>query len=171
MLEISLDQSLKYLLRRRPINPQPDSPETYRCIREWIRLCISQHDDGRESMEGSDLLPSRLMYIKKHGQGYKFRLISPSSRCSTKLDFVSLSYCWGGDQPHKTTRSTLADRIQLVSSRELPKTIQDAVRVTYELGYEYLGSIPFALFRTMRKRKEEKLLTCQLFTETLLSLL
>ncbi|KAF2654018.1 HET-domain-containing protein, partial [Lophiostoma macrostomum CBS 122681] len=50
--------------------------------------------------------------------------------------YVALSYCWGGDQKHKTTRQHMPTRT--IASSELPKTIQDAVHVAWELGQKYL---------------------------------
>lgn len=56
--------------------------------------------------------------------------------------FVALSYCWGGDQVHKTTARNLKDGNleggRVLVYEELPRTIQDALKVSIELGYAYL---------------------------------
>lgn len=52
--------------------------------------------------------------------------------------WCALSYVWGGDQPIKTTRKTLAAHYDGIPFDALPKTIQDAVRVCRGLAIRYL---------------------------------
>lgn len=52
--------------------------------------------------------------------------------------YVALSYCWGGDQPYKTTRARIRSEDVGLDWHSLPTTIQDAVKVTVGLGFQYL---------------------------------
>ncbi|EGZ78362.1 HET-domain-containing protein, partial [Neurospora tetrasperma FGSC 2509] len=52
--------------------------------------------------------------------------------------WCALSYVWGGDQPVKTTKETLAAHYDGIPFDALPKTIQDAVRVCRGLAIPYL---------------------------------
>ncbi|RYP76546.1 hypothetical protein DL770_007217 [Monosporascus sp. CRB-9-2] len=52
--------------------------------------------------------------------------------------YAALSYCWGGDQVHKTTTENLPRYSLNVQWENLPKTIQDAVKVAAALDIEYL---------------------------------
>ena len=52
--------------------------------------------------------------------------------------YAALSYCWGGDQPHKTTKARLQVSNPILRWDHLPKSIQDAVKVTVDLGILYL---------------------------------
>ncbi|RYP78176.1 hypothetical protein DL771_000653 [Monosporascus sp. 5C6A] len=52
--------------------------------------------------------------------------------------YAALSYCWGGDQVHKTTTENLPRYSLNVQWENLPKTIQDAVTVAAALDIEYL---------------------------------
>lgn len=52
--------------------------------------------------------------------------------------YVALSYCWGGDQPYKTTRARIRSEDMHLNWHSLPTTIQDAIKVTVGLGFHYL---------------------------------
>ncbi|RII05132.1 Heterokaryon incompatibility [Alternaria sp. MG1] len=60
------------------------------------------------------------------------------------VKYTALSHRWGNDPPSKdnprycTTDGNIAARLNSFSLSELPKTFRDAVRVTRELGIEYL---------------------------------
>jgi hypothetical protein len=53
-------------------------------------------------------------------------------------NYVTLSHCWGKANLLTTTTSSLRDRLAGISITEMPKTFQDAVRVTHLLGFQYL---------------------------------
>lgn len=52
--------------------------------------------------------------------------------------YLALSYCWGGDQQHKTTIGNIAAAQIRLDVSLMPKTIQDAITVTQTLGYNHL---------------------------------
>jgi hypothetical protein len=52
--------------------------------------------------------------------------------------YIVLSYCWGGDQPLKTTKATLHKLETEILFHELPQTIKDAVVVTRKLEGRFL---------------------------------
>ncbi|VUC25980.1 unnamed protein product [Clonostachys rosea] len=53
--------------------------------------------------------------------------------------YIALSHCWGGSSiNHQTTRANIEQRRQGFRLHELPKTFQDAVQVTRNLGIDYL---------------------------------
>ncbi|KAF2623385.1 HET-domain-containing protein, partial [Macroventuria anomochaeta] len=51
---------------------------------------------------------------------------------------IALSYCWGGPQPITTRQDNAQDHTNGIVFSELPKTLQDAIFVTSELGMRYL---------------------------------
>jgi hypothetical protein len=53
-------------------------------------------------------------------------------------EWVTLSHCWGQNQPLRTTTQTLARHQQSLSMNELPSLFQDAVTITRSLGFRYL---------------------------------
>ncbi|PMD24441.1 heterokaryon incompatibility [Hyaloscypha hepaticicola] len=55
-----------------------------------------------------------------------------------KVEYITLSYCWGGDVSSKTTKSNLNHRYKSIEWSTLPQTIQDAITITRELGCRYI---------------------------------
>ncbi|PMD14523.1 HET-domain-containing protein [Hyaloscypha hepaticicola] len=53
-------------------------------------------------------------------------------------NYVALSYCWGGDQPMKTTLSTIQQFSSVLPFSELPKSLRDAVLTTFSLSLRLL---------------------------------
>lgn len=52
--------------------------------------------------------------------------------------YVTLSYCWGGDQACKTTKSRMRSGNLSIPYGKLAQSIQDAIKVTSRLGLQYL---------------------------------
>lgn len=52
--------------------------------------------------------------------------------------YISLSYCWGKSREFTTTRATLEERKRQIVIADMPKTYQDAICLTRELGVRYL---------------------------------
>lgn len=65
------------------------------------------------------------------------RIIVTQKDCRDK--YVALSRCWGGEVPSKTNSENIESRqTQGFESESLPKSFQDAVILTRELGFTYL---------------------------------
>jgi len=80
-------------------------------------------------------MPSAVLKIV-HGVGEEPKLRIVRSPPYDK--YVALSYCWGKGQSIKATRSTILELTQNINFHELPKTLQDAVTTTSELGCRFL---------------------------------
>ncbi|KAF2029092.1 HET-domain-containing protein [Setomelanomma holmii] len=52
--------------------------------------------------------------------------------------YVCLSYCWGGLQPGMTTTDRVSQYSEYIDFAEMPRTVQDIVKVTQSLGVEFL---------------------------------
>lgn len=52
--------------------------------------------------------------------------------------YITLSHCWGGASPITTTTGTIGTRSAGIRFTTLPKTFQDAVLITRDLGIRYL---------------------------------
>lgn len=52
--------------------------------------------------------------------------------------YLTLSYCWGGDQPVVALKHNPDDLRSGIIVATLPQTLQDAVQTTRDLGYQYL---------------------------------
>ncbi len=79
--------------------------------------------------------PTRLIKIQALPCGaYDLRVDCPVG----PVKYAALSYCWGGEQVHKTTIERLPAYRRNIRWDNLPKTIQEAIKVTAALDMEYL---------------------------------
>ena len=101
-------------------------------IRAWMKICDEQHGSACKPL-GTGRLPTRLVDVS---DAEKLRL--HETVIGEHGHYTTLSYCWGCPQEFCTTSSTLPDRLLGFSHDDLPQTLQDAVRVTKELGIQYL---------------------------------
>ncbi|KAH9853355.1 heterokaryon incompatibility protein-domain-containing protein [Lenzites betulinus] len=103
-----------------------------RCI---LRSCENEHERCRNIIISREeaVLPTRLIDCTDPNHP---RLVKSSK--GQHSQYVTLSYVWGGDQPHKTTRSNLSQYERGLDLALLPQTIRDAIRVTHEFGFKLL---------------------------------
>ena len=52
--------------------------------------------------------------------------------------YLALSYCWGGSQKCQTTKDTVDEHYNGIVLQDLSLSIQDTVKVTRQLGFQYL---------------------------------
>jgi hypothetical protein len=114
-------------------------------LREWLRWCDKSHDCNKHQDGSIPALPTRLLYVgDPDGPDYNpdaLRLYHSTQ--IERIKFVALSHCWGKlAEEHKrrfcTTDNNIKARLEKFSFSNLPKTFQDAVQVTRELGIQYL---------------------------------
>jgi hypothetical protein len=58
--------------------------------------------------------------------------------CVKMMPYIALSHCWGGSQPFKLTRATVARLRAGIQLTDLPKTFQDAIYVARKMQIQYL---------------------------------
>lgn len=136
MLRKCIDDPAAEYVRTRPIARRPDSPGYFSRARKYLDDCLQQvgiHAECNASATGK--APTRLLEINRPPQGdYSLRIREPTG----PVKYIALSYCWGGDQLHKTTRERLPAYSVDIQWANLPKTIQDAVKITAALDARYL---------------------------------
>lgn len=76
--------------------------------------------------------PSRLLEVSPDLSPTLIRLFETDR--SRQQKWASLSYVWGTEQPHKTTKSLLPQYMEGICIADLPQTIQDAVTVCRTFG-------------------------------------
>ncbi|KAH7085276.1 heterokaryon incompatibility protein-domain-containing protein [Paraphoma chrysanthemicola] len=126
------DPAAEWILTR-PITASPSSPRTYTLARNWISECINEHQHPEPT--ASSFMPSRLLELRNLNAPYDVRL---ASEFTHPVPYVALSYCWGGEQTQKTTKANLKEQQQGIAYDTLPRTLQDAIKVTANLGYKYI---------------------------------
>ncbi|KAI1081864.1 HET-domain-containing protein [Whalleya microplaca] len=138
----------------RPIECDKTSTVSTQFCRESLRDCIEKHPGCRLATNGtstpisihesiaSEHLPTRLLRIQDGGNFVLLVVLDNLSDSETASisdhGYASLSYCWGGGQSVYLTHDTFPQLTQGVSSKLLPRTMQDAVWVVNMLGLEWL---------------------------------
>ncbi|UPL00481.1 hypothetical protein LCI18_011415 [Fusarium solani-melongenae] len=109
------------------------SDETFGAVRRWLGECVDNHPECR----GDTLreLPTRLIMVSPLGVNVSARLCETLGKTG---QYCALSYCWGGDQLHKTTRQKYATYLRELPYEELPQTIRDAFQVARSVGVRYI---------------------------------
>ncbi len=119
-----------------PINLDPASGRTARQLRQWHKTCLKYHPKCLLTAS-TGFTPRRLLEIQHTGPRWKLRLVSPQENIGS-VGYVAISYCWGGKQPLQTTLDNIHEREKDMPWPILPKSIQDAVKVTSSLQIKYL---------------------------------
>ncbi|KAI1744412.1 heterokaryon incompatibility protein-domain-containing protein [Xylaria scruposa] len=102
---------------------------SFRTARGWLLECQENHPSCREQVD--QMRPTRLLKIPENEAGI-LHLVAATSEHS----YVALSYCWGCDQPCKLTKERLHEGVFEI--RELPQTIQDAIKVARNLNIMFI---------------------------------
>jgi len=131
-LILVIDDLAAQWVHTRPINPSPDTEETYTLIQSWISNCIRSH--CHKNIADSSFTPSRLLKIVEMDGKFDLTVV----QAGTHAPYVALSYCWGGNQEHKTTTKSLKENRGVIDYNNLPKSIRDAINITAKLRYNYL---------------------------------
>jgi hypothetical protein len=118
-----------------------DSDDISRWSNEWIQKCSKDHEFCKNefvAMEMKDALPIRLLDVQDAKSG-TVRLVSTESlERDIHIDYCALSHCWGGTVDVMLTRIDLENMLKGIAVRSLPKSFQDAITVTHQLGIQYL---------------------------------
>lgn len=118
------------------------STEQFRLLNEWRRICNETHEciTHRDDMDYLVKLPTRLIALNKSKPA--IRLIETAEHPDlADLSYIALSHRWGQLSErqkfctYKRNLNTLKREIEYAA---LPKSFQDAVRVTLALGISYL---------------------------------
>lgn len=106
----------------------------------WIEECERSHDELCRVAQ--DFLPTRLLDLKAFRDDIKLVHIRPNEfNDKDQLpSYLALSHCWRPPEKHPkmTMRANLAEHIDRVQFMTLPRTFQDAIKITRILGHRYL---------------------------------
>jgi len=129
----------------------PGSDETFSSISHWVKECQESHSmNGSvsynksliEQNEGGNIAytrfrPTQLIAVNSKNGKISARLtVRELTTSDIPTTWCCPSYCWGGDQPVRTTKTTLEIYMDEIPFSELPKTLQDALIVTNGIGLE-----------------------------------
>ncbi|KAL6819075.1 heterokaryon incompatibility domain-containing protein [Trichoderma camerunense] len=126
-----------------PPLPSDNCSEAFTFIRSWIQRCSQEHDICKSTLSksfpgeiGGPKLPTRILDVGP----LNHESVSLLETKGQRGEFCALSYCWGpeGTQTLVTTRNNINNHLNGIQFNSLPKTFQDAVIVTRQLGIRYL---------------------------------
>jgi hypothetical protein len=129
---IVLGDALQSVIADRPVEGSANSSIVIGRARKWLDECDTHHC----CKPSKTLLPSRVIDVGHLGSS-QVRLWEPVPEGTTG-EYISLSYCWGTSREFTTTRATIEERKKGIIIADIPKTYQDAVKLTRELGIRYL---------------------------------
>lgn len=100
-------------------------------LTSWLKECDTNHED---CITKNAKLPHRVLDVGCSTESRLFLHVSSEEVGR----YVALSYCWGKSHPPKTTQDNLAQHLEDISVDKLPRSFQDAVTVTRNIGVQYL---------------------------------
>jgi hypothetical protein len=86
-------------------------------------------------------LPTRVLDVGRTRDSDSVRLFCRDQNKTTPATYIALSHRWGNPEEHRpfcTTRSNIAEFEKGIDYGRLPKTFQDAIRITRNLGVRFL---------------------------------
>ncbi|KAI5918040.1 heterokaryon incompatibility protein-domain-containing protein [Camillea tinctor] len=151
----------------RIVEPQPNSPfvfpdpSIYRnaqlskslsqlysaaLAREWLKQCVSRHQNCSavsKLFSPTHGYPTRLIDVGAPHDHDVMRLVltdevAKSQHANSKPEYLTLSHCWGGADILKLLSHNIKKLRCAINSTELPRTFQDAIVITRQLGFRYL---------------------------------
>ncbi|KAF8847386.1 HET-domain-containing protein [Acephala macrosclerotiorum] len=123
-----------------PKLPEAGSETHFRVLREWLQACDGDASHTCHS-RAQGFLPTRVLDVGSQKNSNHLRLHCHNRNIRTPGKYIALSHRWGDPKHHRqfsTTRSNISDFEKSISYERLPKTFQDAITVTRNLGVQFL---------------------------------
>lgn len=121
-----------------------------------MQECVAFHPECQVFEKASS--PSRLVQISKNSDG-KLQVRLQEDVYSKSVSYAALSYTWGAHPFAKTTKQTLESWKLHLPWNQLPKSVHDAIAVTYELGLSYLWIDSLCIVQDDESDKEKEIST------------
>ncbi|CAJ0554891.1 Ff.00g134040.m01.CDS01 [Fusarium sp. VM40] len=126
------DDPLKHIFRGRPVEQDGGSSVGISRVRNWVNDCNKRHNCRPQGT----ILPSRVIDVGDDMTSPYVKLRETGGNESGS--YISLRYCWGPVPHFTTTKATLQDRKHQIRIADLPATQRDTIKLTSELGIQYL---------------------------------
>ncbi|KAK4159554.1 heterokaryon incompatibility protein-domain-containing protein [Cladorrhinum sp. PSN259] len=134
-----LSEPWPIIARRPPVSAHSGAEDALLAAKRFIEKCRKEHGDECNAAPQGSFLPTRLLDVRGFQEGRCQIWKSKLEGTEASPPYVALSYCWGGDQPHKTTMNNLGPRTtDGFDISILPLTIREAVQFTFLLGIPYI---------------------------------
>ncbi|KAI0633201.1 heterokaryon incompatibility protein-domain-containing protein [Trametes polyzona] len=130
------------------------SQSTMALAKQYFDACVHGHERCRalDRRTESIPLPTRLIDCT---DPCRPRLVHS---CGSFGEYLTLSYVWGGPQPHRTTTANISTYTDHIDLSKLPRTIRDAITVTHSLGFRLLWVDSLCIIQDSREDKHREML-------------
>ncbi|KAH8686168.1 heterokaryon incompatibility protein-domain-containing protein [Ilyonectria robusta] len=126
------DGPLAEIIKGHVISDTPDEIVLSR-ICGWVAAC-DKHD---RCAQQDRTMPTRVIDVGDETTGNSVKLVETT--VDDQERYIALSYCWGiGTKQYVTTEAIVAERKQGIDVSTLPKTFQDAIALSRQLGVRYI---------------------------------
>lgn len=129
---ITEDSAVSNIVTARPLHTDVASDLTLEKIQQWIQKCSTHLECGALS---DSPLPTRLIEVAPEDGVGEPRIISTNG---VRGKYAALFYYWGGKQLDMTIKENVASRFRQLDTRELSKTVLQAIQTTKRLGLRYV---------------------------------
>ncbi|EAQ84151.1 hypothetical protein CHGG_10555 [Chaetomium globosum CBS 148.51] len=121
----------------RPLDWNGLSPRSAPLLKALLNRCETAHSRCEPLVPQP--LPTRLVHVPRDYPSSQSIRLHVTPKGGQQGQYIALSYCWGGPQKFSLKHSNLDElQHQMTPVSGLPRTLQDAIAVTYHLGFEYL---------------------------------
>jgi hypothetical protein len=129
----------------------PASKRSFEIASRWLKNCVESHSSCRPPTEFQKP-PRRLIHVGNKTQNPFLVETFPDLQ---HVEWLSLSYCWGGEPSMKLTNDTMNVLKNGIPLANFDATIQDAVLVTRALGISYIWIDALCIFQDGNEWSEE----------------
>ena len=99
-------------------------------VKRWLETCSSEHSSC--AIPAATIVPRRVLEVSN----YRARLIETDGRMIAP--YLTLSHCWGKDPIIRLLKDNLDAMKRDIPWPALSKTFQDAIFLTWRLGFRYI---------------------------------
>ncbi|KAI0157328.1 heterokaryon incompatibility protein-domain-containing protein [Xylariaceae sp. FL1272] len=102
-------------------------------IHDWVTDCLQNHTFCQQiETSRQRFTPDRLIQLESP-DGIFLSVDHPDT-----VDYLALSYCWGGKQIFSTTHDNFVNHHTHIPWAMVPDTFRQAIKITHQLGYKYI---------------------------------
>lgn len=106
-------------------------------VSRWFRQCLKNHEKCNK-VDRIGFLPTRVLNVGSSEAPILHLLVNERDPPSTSSQYATLSHCWGKTPTKKLLKTTLRSMMKEISFKVLPKTFQDAITLSRNLGIKFL---------------------------------
>ncbi|CZR67956.1 uncharacterized protein PAC_17855 [Phialocephala subalpina] len=146
--EVDSENPVSRFIAGRPISQTSNTENCFRLAITWLDQCAGKHQrplsdipdhNPTRTMPTRSFMPTRTIDVGPTDGTCEPRLVDHTKEHPNEYQqWVTLSHCWGGTSPLRTTLDMLEERKTSIPLSQMPQTFHDAVIITRKLGIRHL---------------------------------